>query len=510
MPKVDAISEVVVLVHRGRERRWARALAQRLEHSLGRRITLLADTRQQVPGRLPYEKIDRAIHGPPDPDLVGWFATDRLEAVSSAAVGGRLLIDATDCELDQDIRSACSMVLTPRFDHRKGSEGLIAALAGSGTPYLSAVVTTARESRELVGAHIAVPVRDPVTAFLNTVFARLVTLIDAAVRHLLLARPLPLTGPAPAPHSGEPGPRHTPARKAKAFVRGNALVHRLAGQVVRTADWTIGVRRAAVRPLKGIDLNPETFLLVPCDYGHFYADPMIFTHQGATHVFFEDYDYASSLGSLSCVTVEEDGRIGDRIEVMKRASHLSYPFVFAHDGEIYMIPETGSERRVELWRARRFPDQWDLCSVLLSGVEAVDATVKYDPAGNRWWMFVSVAEPGGCTYDTLSIYYSSDLHGGWEAHPLNPVKLDPSCSRPAGPIVEEDGTWLRPAQDCTRGYGSGLAWCRITELTPETFHEEVVDRWLPPSGYRGLHTFTRADGWEAIDLQRRRWRWGES
>jgi hypothetical protein len=207
------------------------------------------------------------------------------------------------------------------------------------------------------------------------------------------------------------------------------------------------------------------------------------------------------------VIVEADGRTGKPVEVMKRASHLAYPFIFSHDGDIYMIPDTGAERRVELWRATQFPDEWELCKVLLNGCEAVDATVKFDAYQGLWWMFVSVAEPGGCTYDTLSIFFADDLQGEWKAHPLNPVKLDPSCSRPAGPIVEEQGEWLRPAQDCTRRYGGALAWCRITELTPETFREEVVQRWVPPDGYRGLHTFARSEGWEAIDLQRRRWRW---
>jgi hypothetical protein len=501
------ISKIIILVHRFHDRRWLQLLADRLTFESGPPVEFLAAGGSTAPRRLPYETLDRKVYGAPSPDLVEWFATKNLELASSANASGSLLIDATDGDLDEDIRSACSVVLTPRFNHEKGMQGLIAALAGGGTPYLSLTTTTARDSRELLGARIAVPVRDSIPAFLNTVFARLVTLADAAVRHLLLGRPLPLTGDAPVREPVAPA-RYSPARKVKAFAR--SLAHRVAGHLVRTADWTIGFRRVGAGPVGETDLDPGTFSFIPCDYGHFYADPMIFTHDGATHIFFEDYDYASGLGSLSCVRVEADGRTGNPVEVMKRASHLSYPFVFAHEDEIYMIPETGADRRVELWRATSFPERWELCSVLLDDVEAVDATVKYDADQGLWWMFVSVAEPGGCTYDTLSIYYSEDLQGSWKPHLLNPVKLDPSCSRPAGPIVEEDGAWLRPAQDCTRGYGSGLAWCRITELTPESFREEVVERWSPPPGFRGLHTFTRGAGWEALDLQRRRWRWGGS
>jgi hypothetical protein len=193
--------------------------------------------------------------------------------------------------------------------------------------------------------------------------------------------------------------------------------------------------------------------------------------------------------------------------VMRRPFHLSYPFLFEHAGQIYMVPETGANRTVELWECVRFPDQWRLRSVLLEDVEAVDATLKFDARQGLWWMFVSVAEPGGCTYDTLSIYYSNDLFGGWRPHALNPVKLDLASSRPAGPIVEQDGAWLRPAQDCTRGYGGGLSWRRIIDLAPDTFQEEALTHWTPPPGFRGVHTYSRAAGWEAIDLQRRRWRW---
>ena len=497
--------EITLLVHQGRERNWVRALAHRLECSLGQRVALRTAPSSQASRLVPYETVDRMIYGSPEPDLAGLFSTTGLPSASGALEKQCLLIDTTDDELDPDIRDACAVVLTPLFDHEKGLRGLTACLARGEAPYLSMIATTAGAIREIFGTRITIPDRDSVPAFLNSLFARLVTLIDAAVGHLLLARPLPLTGPDPERGKLSVTPLYNISRRFRSLAR--SLAHRVVGPVVRTADWTIAFRRTNEKVTKGKDLDPGSFMFVPCDYGHFYADPMIFTHGGATWIFFENYDYAAKIGSLSCVNIPADGRAGKPVRVMAGTSHLSYPFIFAHQGVVFMIPETGAERRVELWRATRFPDRWELCSTLLTGVEAVDATVKYDPDRAIWWMFVSVAEPGGCTYDTLSIYYSAALRSGWKAHPLNPVKLDPSSSRPAGPIIEEGGIWLRPAQDCSHRYGGGLVWCQITELSPETFREEVVERWLPPSGFRGLHTYSRGDGWEALDLQRRRWRW---
>ena len=200
--------EIILLVHHGRERNWVRTLAHRLERSLGQRVALRTAPSRQASRLLPYETVDRMIHGSPEPNLTGLFSTTGLPSASGALMKQCLMIDTTDDELDPDIRDACAVVLTPLFDHEKGLRGLTACLARGEAPYLSMIATTAGAIREIVGTRIAIPDRDSVPAFLNTLFARLVTLIDAAVRHLLLARPLPLTGPDPERGKFSPTPRY--------------------------------------------------------------------------------------------------------------------------------------------------------------------------------------------------------------------------------------------------------------------------------------------------------------
>ncbi len=64
--------------------------------------------------------------------------------------------------------------------------------------------------------------------------------------------------------------------------------------------------------------------------------------------------------------------------VLERDHHLSYPFVFEHEGAIYMLPETGEAGRIELHRAVEFPDHWELDRVLLDGLTALDATLHVE------------------------------------------------------------------------------------------------------------------------------------
>jgi hypothetical protein len=504
MQTVMEISQVAILVGRGRKRRWAKELAERLRLGLGPQASVRFAATEREERLLPFERLDRTLHGATSVDLSGWLESGELQPMTERLATSDIVIDTPGNDRrSQDTGSA--IVLTAEIEGRRGTDGLLAALSGGSTVRVSIVAGGGSATREVVSASICIPERDPVGRFLDAVFARLITLFDAAVRHLLTGRSLPLTGGVAEDRPEDRKLDYGLSRKVEAKAR--RLAHRMVGPLVRTADWTIGIRRLD-RTESTIDLPaPDRLRLLASDHGHFVADPMLLTYEETTYLFFEEMDHSSGLGSLGCVTVGDDGSLSEPVTVMKRPTHLSYPFVFVHQGEVFMIPETSADRRIELWRAVELPDRWELSAVLIDGVDAVDATVKFDEDQQLWWMFVSVAEPGGSTFDTLSIYFSQELASGWTAHPLNPVKLDPTSSRPAGPIREEDGHWLRPAQDCSRGYGGALAWCRITDLSPHTFHEEVVTRWSPPSGYRGLHTYTRTDNWEAIDLQRRRWRW---
>src|SRR5262249_51625097 len=143
--------------------------------------------------------------------------------------------------------------------------------------------------------------------------------------------------------------------------------------------------------------------------------------------------------------------------------------------EIFMLPETGSNNSVELYRAKSFPDKWGLHLTLLPGIELYDGTLfEYD---GKWWLFGATSLDGNLPQDELAILFSDDLEGPWQPHTENPVKSDCRSARPAGRIVIRDGRVLRPTQDCESGYGSGIVWCEITELTTDSFKEREVGRW---------------------------------
>ena len=113
----------------------------------------------------------------------------------------------------------------------------------------------------------------------------------------------------------------------------------------------------------------------------FYADPFLFERGGTTYLFFEDLPYRENRAFVSCCELSTTGEPGPPFEILRRPYHLSYPFVFKHDDETYMIPETKENRAVELYRATDFPRGWKFVANLLTDVYAVDATI-HEHAGN--------------------------------------------------------------------------------------------------------------------------------
>jgi hypothetical protein len=278
------------------------------------------------------------------------------------------------------------------------------------------------------------------------------------------------------------------------------IATRLSALSKRQDHWRIGWRRTngdAVGDTLEWPRNDFTFL--PDDAARYYADPFVFVDGDVTHVFCEEFPYATGKAIISVFTIGRDGSVTVPRPVLETGSHMSYPMVFRHAGAIWMIPETSSASRIELYRAERFPDHWTRAAILVDNVNASDATIT--AFGNRLWLFASIAENGSSTWDALGLFHAQALEGPWSAHSANPVLIDAGAARPAGQMFERAGRLVRPAQDCRTGYGAGLAFCTVARLDTENFEQNVTRRFAPPPAWQahGLHTYNRAGDIEVVD-----------
>lgn len=260
--------------------------------------------------------------------------------------------------------------------------------------------------------------------------------------------------------------------------------------------WYVAIRRRTAR--RRFD-DGSGYRLVLSPRNRFYADPFLIEKNSKTYLFFEDYRYAEGRAVISCCELAPDGTPGLPFEVLRRPYHLSYPFVFEHEGEMYMIPETRQKRMVELYRATSFPAAWTAEAVLLHDIDAVDATIQ--KIGGKFWMFSGVSSGMYSNSDELSLFFADALTGPWTPHPCNPVLSDVRRSRPAGALFYDGERLIRPSQDCGKAYGYGLVFSEVLTLS-ETQYEELPVNRLDPDSAQGIlatHTYNRTEQFEVID-----------
>jgi hypothetical protein len=283
--------------------------------------------------------------------------------------------------------------------------------------------------------------------------------------------------------------RPTPGYEEKATLSVVSMGKRVLGHAVEKAaaveQWALAFRFGALTP----DLEGFTRIVPP--RGRNWCDPCALEHQGRHYVFFADG------GSIAQIEIAADGRCSAPQRVLERDYPLSHPFVFEHEGRLYLIPETAARRTVELYRCVEFPLRWELERVLLEGVGLADAV--FHRAAERCWVFAN-----GHFDDELHLFHARHPLGDWQPHRRNPVKSDARSSRPAGRLYWRNGVLCRPAQISVPRHGAGVAINRVLRLTPEDYAERQVERIFPPRGVAGMHTVNRAGALTVVDVRTRR------
>lgn len=213
--------------------------------------------------------------------------------------------------------------------------------------------------------------------------------------------------------------------------------------------------------------------------GGYYADPFVWQRNGRTWLFVEEFVYARDRGHLAVLALDADLAVTSAapVELLPGYAaldcHASFPFIFEHEGETYMVPETHERRAVDLFVCVRWPDSWRLVRRLICGVNAVDSMVIRER--NLWYLITSTQ--GSWPNRHLEIYSAPDLlSGSFQAHPINNQGIYGDkvfgTGRNAGCIARNaDGTLSRLMQQSRNHYGEGVQPMRINELSPLQFTE---------------------------------------
>ena len=214
------------------------------------------------------------------------------------------------------------------------------------------------------------------------------------------------------------------------------------------------------------------------------ADPFFVSKNGKNFCFVEDYDVVGDRGRISVYELGSDGAVFIGV-ALEEKFHLSFPYLFEYQGELYMCPESSENRDIRIYKCVDFPLRWQLEKVAMQNVSAVD-TMLFEKDG-RWWMLTNTdpAQFGDFQLELRIFSAGSPFEDQWVPHPQNPIFVDASRARNAG-LIREGSRLFRVAQ--RQGfdfYGKSTSINEILQLDSSTYVEERVCD-IAPTFKRGI------------------------
>ncbi len=235
-----------------------------------------------------------------------------------------------------------------------------------------------------------------------------------------------------------------------------------------------------------------------------WADPFLWKRGDQWFIFCEEWLYGKPHGHIAVMQVSPAGQaLSPSKPVLVKDHHLSYPFLFEHEGVLHMLPEGGNGRTIDVYQCEGFPERWRKRATLMSNIRYADATLFEHQT--KWWLFVTIKRGVFALSRDLFVFWAdTPLTDQWHPHPANPVVRGLKNARPAGRLFELGGKLFRPSQNCLVRYGHSLRINEILRLDAKHYQERLVTEVSPAweDNIRANHHIDWQDGVVVMDAQR--------
>ena len=229
------------------------------------------------------------------------------------------------------------------------------------------------------------------------------------------------------------------------------------------------------------------------------ADPFLAVKDGALYLFYEEYHYRGR-GVIKMTSTRDLATWTEPTVVLSEDFHLSYPWVFQHAGQWYMMPETSAAHAVRLYKAvNDMLDQFEFTKTILIHdaedefplMDFCDSSiVEHDGV---YYLFTTVNHGKG---NELHLYFSDRFDGGYVPHPQSPMVIDDRCGRNGGALIEHEGTLYRFAQDCVGEYGKNIHLFKVNTLSKTRYEETATqENVLTSNGLSSGHQYNFVNFW---------------
>ena len=241
------------------------------------------------------------------------------------------------------------------------------------------------------------------------------------------------------------------------------------------------------------------------------ADPFLVVKDDTLYLFYEEYRYRDK-GIIKMISTCDLVTWSKPKVVLDEDFHLSYPWVFEHDGQWYMMPETSAVHEVRLYRAvNNQLDRFEFAKAILTH-DAEDEFPVMDFCDSsivnkdgEFFLFTTLNHGKG---NELHLYYSDSLDGGYKRHPQSPLIVSDKYGRNGGSLLEHDGVLYRFAQDCDGEYGKNVHLFKVNTISNNQYKETAFqENVLTSHGLSAGHqyNFVNFKGKYIVTIDQKRW-----
>lgn len=218
-----------------------------------------------------------------------------------------------------------------------------------------------------------------------------------------------------------------------------------------------------------------------CEPTTIVADPFLFVCEDTLYLFYE-YKRMYKDAVIKMVSTKNLSTWSSPVTVLQEHIHLSYPFVFEDNGDVYMIPETCALRSIQLYKTtnKELTNFSFVKNLIEEDGDYVQSNISFSDSSitkkdDLYYLFTTINRG---KVNELKLYFSKYLEGPYCEHPMSPIVNSQKYGRNGGSIIEYQDKLIRVAQDCVNQYGDNIHLLRIDKLTPCEYKESIMQEYV--------------------------------
>ncbi|HAS8348793.1 TPA: hypothetical protein I7712_20400 [Vibrio vulnificus] len=259
-------------------------------------------------------------------------------------------------------------------------------------------------------------------------------------------------------------------------------------------EWFVAFKRYNKK-----SINLSSLTILKNKKGYFKADPFLFKKEQKNWIFYEECKINNGKGWIEAYCIEDDVAF----HVLEEAWHLSYPNVWRHNDNIYMMPQSDNGE-VNVYICEEFPSKWKLLNTVISSDKYQFGDPTLCVSGGKNVLLLTVYDNNLKANDHLYAISDVDVYEGqYTVDNLQLINSDVRNSRCAGKILKMGGYEYRIAQNCEEGYGVAIN----VNLLKDDLKGDLVESISPDfiKNANGVHTLNINDEYICVDFKKKKY-----